>query len=144
MATKTHTYGTILSYSSNGSTYTDLADMKDVDAGEAEASNVETTHLSSPNAVREFIAGLINSGELNANFYFTKAQWNSVNTIFVGRSTYYWRLKFPLISGETANSKWEFQGHIQKIGRGKADEDGTIMAALVVKITGPTTFTAGS
>jgi len=60
-----------------------------------------------------------------------------------GAWTRFWRVTFPLLSGESVNSKLEFQGILSAIGN-EVPEDDFIMVPITVKVTGAVTFTAGS
>lgn len=46
-------------------TFTELSEIKDLTLPEAQADDVEVTHMQSPNRAKEFIAGLTDSGEVS-------------------------------------------------------------------------------
>lgn len=143
MATKTHSYGTYLAYGTDGVNYTNIADIKDADAGETDVSDAEVTHLLSSNGHKEYIPGLAEGGEATFQLYMGKAQLNTLYGL-VRTSGLYWKIYFPLISGEANNTTWVFNGHIKKLGRGKAGQDEVIMCPMTVKVTGKPTFTPGT
>lgn len=144
MATKTHPYGTNLSYSANGSTYTDLTDIVSIDPPNISVGESETTVIDSTGAYKEFIPSWAEAGELSFTCRFAKAQYNTLVGFL--RAVYYWKITFPLISGETTASTLVGQGFITEIGitEGSAESDDVYDVEVTIRYTGAVTFTAGS
>lgn len=145
MATKTHSYGTKLQYDLDGAgSYTDATDIKSIQPPKAKAAASETTHLESTAAWKEFIPGFLEAGEMSWTGYVHKTLFATFyTTIFVGRTTYYFRIQLPAISGETTGSKLDWQGFITECGWDDI-EDEAVMYSATSQITGALTFTAGS
>lgn len=147
MATKTKSYGTVLSYSANGSSYTALADIYSITPSTLECGDVKLTHLESTNYTHEYGAGWIEPGTIEFGGYFTKAQFNTlVGLLGATTDNYYWKVTFPLISGESNASTYVERGHLKKVGFDEIniDDDGKITCPFSVKVTGKPTFTAGT
>lgn len=146
MATKTHSYTSKISYSSTGSSYTDITDCRLITPPNMEVGDVDTTHLESASAAKEYIAGWLEGGEVPFEIHFHKTQFDTIRTIFTGRTTYYWKITLPLISGESTPSSFVIQGHVKSFGFSEisSDSDDTLRVPITVKVTGLPTFTAGS
>lgn len=147
MATKTKSYGAVLSYSSNGSSYTALSDLYSITPPTLEAADLKLSTLESTNYTHEYAAGWIEPGECSFAGYFTKAQYSTLIGL-LGSTTdnYYWKVTFALISGETTASTLVLRGHLKTVGFDEIniDDDGKITCPFVVKVTGKPTFTAGT
>lgn len=138
----THSYTAKLQWDADGAgSYTDIAEILSISGPNIEFTDVETTHLSSANAFKEYVAGFGDGGEVKITINFAKAQ---INTLYgLVRVTEYWKVLFPLIGSEATNSQWAFQGHIKSLGNEIPDDD-RITCDMVVKVTGKPTFTQGA
>lgn len=147
MATKTKNYGTKLSYSATGSVYTDLTDLISVTPPTMTRADVKVSHLESASQAHEYLAGWVEGGEVAFVAYFAKSQFNTLFTSLLASSdSYYWKVTFPLISGETSNSTLVIRGHLKEVAPAEAniDDDGKLTVAFKVKTSGLPTFTQGS
>src|SRR5690625_5827761 len=59
-------YGSKYSIKDNGSTFTDLGEVVNIEGGSDDTDLIDVTHMQSPNRRREFIGGLIEGGEITA------------------------------------------------------------------------------
>lgn len=144
MAEKMHPYGTKLSYSVNDSAYTDLTDVVSITPPKTSVGESETTHLESASAAKEFVASWVEAGELSLTIRFHKTQFATLYGLL--RATRYWKITFPLLSGEVTASSLKGQGFIKEIGvtEGSAESDDVYDCEITIRFTGALTFTAGS
>jgi predicted secreted protein len=126
------------------STYTDAADVISITPPDCEADASETTHLESTGAWREFIVGFLDGGEAEAMLYVGKSVFNTLHeTIFSGRTPYYWRCLFAVLSGESNGSRIDWYGPI--VGIGIEDiEDEAVKCHVTIKTSGAVDWTSGS
>lgn len=85
-----------ISTTTGGSIYTALGEVSDIELPSDEVEEVDVTHYGSPDRTREFIAGLINTGE--ASFTINWIPSSATDIL----------LRALRISGETRNHKITF------------------------------------
>ena len=153
MAQKTTNYTTILRYSTNDSSYTDLADLRKVKPGGMELGEVDLTALDSANGYKETMAGWGQGTPATFTVFMTKTQLAALMVIWNARSAatstqpyYYWRTVFPLIGAESTNSRHNFTGWLKSVDYDdlEAMKDEAIMVNFTIVKTGRDSFTAGT
>lgn len=85
-----------ISTTTGGSIYTTLGEVTDIELPSDEVEEVDVTHYGSPERTREFIAGLINTGE--ASFTVNWVPGSSTDTLLRGLR----------LSGDVRNHKITF------------------------------------
>lgn len=101
--------------------------------GGIQISAIETTHLASSNAFKEFLPGLGDGGELSFTINYIKAQMTSLYALARTVSAF----TLTLSDGSTLTGS----GFFTSLGLA-APEDDRITQDVTVKITGKPTFTA--
>lgn len=146
MAEKVHPYTSVLAFSTNDSSYTDISDAASIIPPRASKGKSKTTHLISTAKTEEYIPGWRESGEIDCVAYFHKTQFAVLLGQYQSDTIYYYRVTFPVITGETTGSRIKAQGFITDIGFDElnVDSDDAIKVPFKIKLTGPLTFTAGS
>lgn len=154
MATKTPQRGGSLEYSTNGSAYTVISDIRSFKTPPLTFGDVEITTLDSADGCREYMQGWGDGGTGTLVLYFAKTQFATFyDNIAFGTSshtgstrTFWWRAKAKLIGTEATNSRLDFQGHVSAIEWDEMtiDGDGAVTVPISFKVTGKPTFTAGS
>jgi len=128
-----HSYGTTLTR--NGNT---IAEIKSIDGPELSMSTPEVTHLNSDDKFREYIGGLLDSGEvaLEGNFYpgDTNGQAGLYDDM-LNRTLQTFVLTFPAAMATT----WSFSAYVVKFKTG-APEDGQVPFSASLKISGKATL----
>src|SRR4051794_24147033 len=95
-------YGTLLKRATVA-----VATVKSIKGPKVEFEQLETTHLLSTGAFKEYIAGLGDGGEVEAEIYFDKSQMTSLYTS--PTTVVAWQVVYP------DNSIWAFNGFIKSI-----------------------------
>lgn len=146
MAAKTHVYQSKIQYDADGTPpFTDLADVKMIAPPNLTKGDVDITHLESTGHFREALPGWRVGEDATFDMYFTKTQFNVVLGFFNSETIYYWRILYPLISGESSNSMTAFQGYVKGIGFNQiTTNDEAIMCPVTIHPTTTPTFTAGT
>jgi len=54
------------------------------------------------------------------------------------------RITLPLLTGQTTAGKLEFSGHISKLGRPKASNEGRSTADITIQVNSDLTWTEGT
>jgi hypothetical protein len=135
-------FGVALGYADtlNGS-YTDLATLVDVNGPPITAARVDASHHGMASRFLEKVAGLGDAGEIDAVLLFDKAQ---TTTLFaLHRQSKFFRVKFPLLSGETTPSNWKCAGFLADLQNLTPMQDRMTVAVKIV-LSGAPTFTQGS
>lgn len=145
MACKLTSKGTLFYYDSDGSDpYTLLTSVQSITGPNITMETLEQTELASSGGWKEFCASFKDGGECTVQLFSKRSVLTVVyNTIFAATTAYYYRIKFPLESGDSNESKIEFQAWMVGIGN-EVPEKGNVMTPVSLKITGAVTYTAGS
>lgn len=127
-------------------TAAELADMKSVGSpGASERPDVDVTPLYDTEDARQFSQGLATYGECEFVQFWTKTRMTALQTPYKARTQLYWRITFPDNAVVANRSKTEFRGRISKLTTSPFDDPDAVITILwTVKISGETTFTAGS
>lgn len=109
-----------------------------LDLPEISTTEIDDTDLTS--TVKKTFAGNVKDpGELAATVRFVPG-----TAIPVGATDELIRITMPLLTGQTTAGKYEFTGHITKMGRPKAANDGRTEVSISVKCNTDLTWTEGS
>lgn len=108
-------FGAKIGYSTTlGGTYTNFARVVDVMGPPLTATRVDRTHHDMTDPYRERAAGLGDAGESDFVLEFSQTE---LNTIFgLHRLDRYFRVRFPLLSGQTTPAAWRCAGFVGDIG----------------------------
>jgi len=137
--------GFTLSYSSNGSSYTEIAEVVDCTTPEFLVKEAKATHHSSPDNSTEAKPGLSETGKGMFTLNFTQSAFDAI--LALRRSEYYWKFTFPLKSGQSTAATLVVIGFWSKLGGMKFDpEDANVIQVQgeLTRTRGLPTFTAGS
>lgn len=132
--TATHGYLTTLGHSTTlGGTYTLVAEVVNVDPPELETTVSDSWHLTSTAAMKTFIPGMVDPGEMAFMLRWTKAQYNTLHGLI--RTALFWKVTFP--DGTT----FAVGGFLKTLGAPKVAEDDTINQDCSIKASGAVTYT---
>lgn len=145
MPCKITSKGTKLYYDADGvDPYTQLAGVMSLSGPEVTKDFEEQTDLDATAGWKEFCVNFKDGGELSAQIFLAKAVVNVLhNTIFASDNAFYYRITFPLQTGESNPSKIEFAGFLVGIGN-EVPEKGNVMVPIRIKVTGAVLWTSGS
>jgi len=145
-STGVHSYTAALNVNDNGdgSTFVQVAEVKDIRGPEETTGVVKLTNLNSPNATLEKAAGMIDPGKVTFTLTATKAQVNKL--VGYRRVTKLWQVVWPLVGTETTPSKWQGSAFITKRGQmvPDAENNEAVTCDCELECTGQWTFTQGS
>lgn len=135
-------YGATLEFGNGESpeVFTEIAEVTKLGDISFTTASVDVTHLKSANAAREFIAGLIDGGEvpIEGNYLpgdATQDGDTGLLSIFTSRVTRNWKLKIP--TGHIL----AFTGHMATFGFGGLTPEDKLAFSASVKISGLPTLT---
>lgn len=131
-------YGTTFAISTNGTTFTDVAEVFEVTPPSDSLDTVDATHMSSPNATREFIFGLRDPGEASFEMAFIPGSASDVliQSIRDTRQTVTCRITFP------NNATWTFSGVLTGYEPAVPLDD-RMTATVTFKVSGSTVVDEG-
>lgn len=131
---KTHAFGTTFSW--NGQS---VAALSAINGIEVSIDTVDVTTHDSPDAYREFIAGLLDAGEVGLEGYYEPTDSTgqyAMMTDMNARAVRQCVITFPSSTGTT----WTFNGLITNLKIGDNPVDGAIPFAATIKVSGKPTF----
>ncbi len=132
-------FGSILAYSSAGTTYTAIAQTVDLSGPEPEIGDVKITNNDSPNRTHEYHpGGLIEPGEMDFQVVYKKSVCATLYAMFGDEINYFWRETYP------DGSKWDFKGYLKKFGTEAPTEDDKMTNTMTLKLTNKPVFTAAA
>lgn len=107
-----------LSYSSNGGTsYTELAEVRDFKPGEMTLADVKKSHYKTPNQRHSHKAGWIDEGQATFQLAFTVEKYMELRAIAASRAEKRWKIEIhgqdPII----------FDGYVNKVGAALPSEE---------------------
>jgi hypothetical protein len=124
-------FGSQIYVSTDGDTYTLIAQSKDLNSPSSEVGTVNITNNSSPNFSEEVAAGLYKPGTIDFEWIYTPTQqatlygyWNSAPS-----QTLFFKEIFTDASG------WTFSGFLTKIENETKTENEAIMGKVSVQLT---------
>lgn len=117
-------------------TFTQIAEVTSLPLPKEEGTEVEATHLNSPNKMREYIAGLADGGELafECNFIPTDESQSAMRAL--RRSGVSTNFKVEFLDGTTCT----FTAFVKSWDAGTATADAVITATITLKLTGDATW----
>jgi hypothetical protein len=134
-------FGTTLGYSVAGTTYTTIAKVTELDRPKQTVSDAKNSHLTSTGATHTYLPGMIEPGEVACKIIYDKTLENTLLGFFQARTTLFWKITMP--DGTTTGSTYVFNGFIKEFG-GSVPMEETVQTEIKIKVTGVTTFTAGT
>ena len=136
-------FGTTFSISTDsGSTYTAVAQVRDISGPSLSQDTVETTHHTSTAAYRTFVPSLLNAGEVSIDLLFDPVHATHDN--LSGGLLYAYEqqdtLDYRITWSDTGSSTWDFQAIVTGFEPGAA-YDGELSASVTFQLTGQPTLT---
>jgi hypothetical protein len=119
--------------------YTELAEIKSITPPSSNVDQIDVTHMQSPDRRREFISGLIDSGECSFEMNFIPGSASDLRlfellNLPVGESRRRsCRITFP------NNATYTFDAELQNY-EPQAEVDGAMVATVTWKVTGAVVF----
>lgn len=118
-------------------TFTNINEVTSIDPPTEEADDIEVTHFESPGKRKEYIRGLIDTGEASFTLNWNPLDWAIHDTLrddLDSGTARNWR--FVLNGGiETVT----FPGYIKSLKRNMGSASEAITADVVIKVTGAST-----
>lgn len=121
--------GTTFQRSSDGTTFTTVAEVAEITPGEETRASVERPLLADTNAVITTKPGAITPGELGLKLYWKPADPGQValKADFATQENFHYRIVYPDGSTDT------FPGHITKWGKEQVTKAQEIMRSISIK-----------
>jgi hypothetical protein len=131
-----HTAGASLYYSDDNVTYTELTDVRLVTPPNLTRGDVDVTVLASPNAIKEYIPGWRELGELPFELLFTDDIFTDILALYNDNDAYYWKIIFPLVGAEVTGAQIITVGYLKAVGISELNtEDNGVMIPCSIKLT---------
>lgn len=125
-------HGTTLEGESAGS----IGEITRIAIGGLEASEIEVTTMDSTDAWREFIAGLLDAGELEIDLRYEKSNFDTILGL-LGGSNDTWTITIP------DDSTFVCDGFFKTLGN-EMPVDGGVEGSASIRLSGKPVFSASS
>jgi hypothetical protein len=118
--------------------FTTVAEVTGIGGPGGSLELIDATHMESPNAFREYIASLCDSGELSLDFNFLPGNTGQrgIRTDMVNRVRRNWQLVWT----DSPATTWAFGAFVTGFEPSAAIDD-KLSASATLKVTGPITVT---
>ena len=120
-------------------TFTAIANVTDISLPEHERATHDATAHDSPNKYREWVFGLIDSGEASLTVHYDPAVHTTLLDDLEDDEPRNWQIAWPASAG---GGRLDFKGGITGFS-GSAPADGLLGAEITIKATGKVTPVAG-
>ncbi len=133
--------GTLIQRSTDGVTYTTIAEVTSFDGPSATLNLLDATHMESPDNYMEYIASLKDGGELSLQVSYlpTNNTQNVLQEDLDNRTKQYWKVQWT----DAVSSYATFRGFVTNFSH-SGGVDTKLDASITIKITGKVTFTEGT
>ncbi|MFS0736933.1 phage tail tube protein [Sphingomonas sp. 1P06PA] len=127
----------------NGTALTKIAEVTSISLPNEQVDDVEVTHLESPNRTREYIAGMIDPGEITIemNYIAGSASDDLISEAKADAVAVAMKIVVPATGGD---QQFTFNGIIKGYERSGLVADEAQMATLTVRIAGAVTQAAAA
>lgn len=145
MATKKRiVYGAQTEWSfDEGAAWDDIPECTAIAIPEDSVEYKDATHLQSPGRRREFIPGLIESGDISLPCNYTSGCYATAHAAMLAGTLVHFRTTMPVEQGQSSGDVFTFQGYVvPKLEGGKSEDD--LNLSLEVKPSGDCTFAEGA
>jgi len=105
--------------------WVDLAEVNNISGPDLDRDDVDVTHMQSPDAMREFIAGLGEAGEftVTGNFIPRSDSQRELLADFKSRAIHQYRVLLPDAVDDDNKSRWVFDAFVQSLSTEKPTDD---------------------
>ena len=131
-------HGTLLKRGDGGGpeVFTTVAEVQDITGPSGSLDTSDVTNMDSPDKYKEFIAGLLDGGDVSFDVNFINvASQTDILTDHQNRTKRNFEMIFPL----PGNPKWSFTGFVTGFDN-SAPVEGALTASITIKITGKPTL----
>lgn len=120
--------------------YTPMAEIATINFADYTVTEVDVTHLQSPNTTEEAIPGLIKPGniELTGNYIGDATQQN-VDTLAIARTVFPWKITSPASNATVLTITGS--GFITKKATGPMEANAKVSFAATIRVSGAITYT---
>jgi hypothetical protein len=113
--------------------FADLLEVKSISGPSMSAETIDVTHMTSPNNTREFLASLIDPGELTFDVNFLPGNTGHQTLLEDMRDSV--KSNYKLIFTDSPATTWSFTGYVTGVDVNAALDD-VLSASITIKITG--------
>ena len=136
-------YGTVLELGDGASpeAFDEIPGLRDFEIPSGEAAEIDVTAHDSPNRAKEYIAGLLDTGEIGPEIFYdpTDTVHQDIITLKDSGEVRSWKVTLPDDDG----CEIDFEGFVKSFTIGAPVED-ALTAQFAIRLTGPVTVTPGT
>lgn len=117
-------------------TFATIAEVNSVGLPSQSRPMIDVSDLSS--TAREFIPGLLDSGQISVNMNFTRNTYIAMRTDLLSDSSVNYQIVLP----DSTNTTIDFAGYVQDMGGDVPGPDERVTVDVTIKITGSITVSS--
>ncbi|CAM3775709.1 phage tail tube protein [Alkalicoccus chagannorensis] len=138
-------FGTQIKRKTETDTWEGVAELTDITGPSMEADEIDVTSHDSEGGYREYVQGLKDAGEIEAELFFLKDEPSHMKALddFNAGDNEMYRMIFPDADEEEDRSYFEFEAFVNGFEI-EAEMEEAIKASVSWKVSGKPTFEAGS
>lgn len=141
-STSTIGYGDTLEWSTDDTTWNEIAELKTADIPTNTVEKVERTHMNSPDRTKEYTPGLRDTNDVPFTFNFNSEDYEALYTLEANATVATWRHTLAPNDGEATGAVYEYDGFVE-IGGAPREVEGITEVSATIKRAGAFTFTPG-
>jgi len=123
-------YGSTLEWSTDdGTTWTQAAEVVQMDLPVHTVNKVDATHMSSPDMTMEYVIGMREPNDVAFEINMNRADYEALYALEFSGTKALWRQKLPLEIGATEQLTYTFEGGVELSG-------GSVVVADVIRVSG--------
>lgn len=135
-ATVTTTNLSTFGKETSAGTFTDFAEVYDIDGPGIDRTMIDVSHMTSPNYSREFVPGFVDWGEVSVEIAYLPTATVIIAAIADLTATDFSTLDtWRIIPSGTSGYTWTFKGYCKSF-KPKAALDDVLKATIVIKLSG--------
>ncbi len=128
-----------------GSNYTELTDLEMLGSpGSPKVDEIDTTPVNPTARAKEFLAGLIEYGEMSFSQFFTKARYTALRTLLTAGTLVTWKVVIPDNTNPALASKSVFSAILKECALSNLETKKPVTIPCKVRLSGADVFTEGS
>ena len=117
-------------------TFTAIAEMNSIGLPEESRNMIDVTDLSS--TAKEFVPGLLDSGQVRINMNFTRDTYLDMRTDLLSDSS----VNYQIVFDDAGNTTIDFAGYVMSIGGNAPGPDEKVAMDVTFKVTGSLTVSS--
>lgn len=137
-------YGTKFYSSTDDVSFTEIANVVNIDAPTIQKGMFEDKSLGQSNRWIPKVGTFVNGGTVTLTTVYTGAKYAVLLAFVDDPDTTYWKITVPLESGQSAGAQIKFSGLLTELSLPFPEDGGRLLCNVTIEVSGAVTITQGS